>query len=190
MLLLVRHGHAGDKARWRGHDSLRPLSSAGQAEAAGLVVRLEDYPIGRILSSPTVRCQQTVQPLARDRCLPIEPTPELAVAAELGAVLALLEDPGLQDAVLCTHGEVIGQALVWLAADGLVVEQPLAWPKGSTWLLDGASGRLTLARYLPPLPLTDALVPPLRATRTPPGPGRPVGVREQLQQPSDQHPVG
>jgi hypothetical protein len=47
-------------------------------------------------------------------------------------------------------------ALVRLAADGLAVDQPLAWPKGSTWLLHGANGRLTLARYLPPLPLTPA----------------------------------
>jgi broad specificity phosphatase PhoE len=44
MLLLVRHANAGDKSRWQGPDSLRPLSSAGQAQAAGLVVRLEDYP--------------------------------------------------------------------------------------------------------------------------------------------------
>jgi hypothetical protein len=42
MLLLVRHAHAGDKSRWQGPDSLRPLSPAGQAEAAGLVVRLEE----------------------------------------------------------------------------------------------------------------------------------------------------
>jgi len=156
MLLLVRHAHAGDKSRWQGPDSLRPLSPTGQAEAAGLVVRLEDYPIGRILSSPTVRCQQTVQPLAHDRRLPIEPTPALAVETDPAVVLALLKDPRVPDAVLCTHGEVIGQLLVRLAADGLAVDQPLAWPKGSTWLLHGANGRLTLARYLPPLPLTPA----------------------------------
>ena len=69
MLLLVRHAHAGDKTRWQGPDRLRPLSLAGQAEAAGLVVRLEDFPIWRILTSPTLRCQQTVEPLARDHRL-------------------------------------------------------------------------------------------------------------------------
>jgi Histidine phosphatase superfamily (branch 1) len=62
LLLLVRHAHAGDKHRWQGPDRLRPLSLAGQAEAAGLVVRLEDFPIERILTSPTLRCQQTVEP--------------------------------------------------------------------------------------------------------------------------------
>jgi broad specificity phosphatase PhoE len=190
MLLLVRHADAGDKLLWQGPDSLRPLSPAGQAEAAGLVVRLEDYPIERILSSPTVRCQQTVQPLASDRRLPIEPTPALAVTADLAVVLALLEDPRVQDAVLCTHGEVIGQVLVRLAAEGMAVDQPLAWPKGSTWLLDGADRRFTLARYLPPLPLTDVQILALQARWTPPGPGRLPTVREQLRQPSHHHSVG
>ena len=37
-----------------------------------LVVRLEDYPIERILCSPSLRCVQTVQPLAGDRFLEIE----------------------------------------------------------------------------------------------------------------------
>ena len=157
MLLLVRHAHAGDKHHWQGPDDLRPLSTAGQVEAAGLVVRLEDYPIGRVLSSPTVRCQQTVAPLAQDRHLPIEPIPALGVAADLAVVLALLGDPRVQDAVVCTHGEMIGQVLVRLVADGLAVDQPLAWPKGSTWLLDGADGRFRFGRYLPPLPLADAL---------------------------------
>jgi broad specificity phosphatase PhoE len=154
MLLLVRHANAGDKSLWQGPDSLRPLSSAGRAEAAGLVFRLSDYPIERLLTSPTVRCRQTVQPLAHDRRLPIEPAPALAATAGLGEVLTLLEGPELQDAVLCTHGEVIGQVLVRLVADGLAVDQPLAWPKGSTWLLDGANGQVKVARYLPPLSLT------------------------------------
>lgn len=45
MLFLVRHAHAGDKLQWQGPD-LRPLSLAGQAEAAGLVIRLETTPSG------------------------------------------------------------------------------------------------------------------------------------------------
>ena len=156
LLLLVRHAHAGDKARWQGPDHLRPLSLAGQAEAAGLVARLEDYPIERILTSPTLRCQQTVGPLARDRRLRLDAEVTLGVDADLGRVLGLLEDPRLQDTVVCTHGEVIGQLLTRLVADGLVVDQPLAWPKGSTWLLEGANRRFTHARYLPPLALAHA----------------------------------
>lgn len=156
LLLLVRHAHAGDKSRWQGPDRLRPLSLAGRAEAAGLVVRLEDFPIERILTSPTLRCRQTVEPLTRDRRLRIEPEVTLGVDADLGRVLALLADPRLQDTVVCTHGEVIGQVLTRLVADGLVVDQPLAWPKGSTWLLEGTNRRFTHARSLPPLAVAHA----------------------------------
>ena len=156
MLLLVRHAHAGDKHHWQGSDSLRPLSAAGQAEAAGLLVRLEDYPVGRVLSSPTVRCQQTVQPLALDRHLGIEPLPALGVAADLVVVLGLLGHLQAQDAVVCTHGEVIGEVLLRLVVDGLAVGHPLTWPKGSTWLLESDGGQFRFGRYLPPLPLADA----------------------------------
>ena len=156
MLLLVRHAHAGDKTRWQGPDRLRPLSLAGQAEAAGLVVRLKDFPIWRILTSPTLRCQQTVEPLAHDRRLRIEADVTLGVDADLGRVLALLAAPQLQDTVVCTHGEVIGQVLTRLVADGLAVDQPLTWPKGSTRLLYGANRRFTHARSLPPLALAHA----------------------------------
>jgi phosphohistidine phosphatase SixA len=155
MPLLVRHAHAGNKARWQGPDSLRPLSRSGLAEAAGLVVRLRDYPVGQILSSPTVRCRQTVQPLADDRGLPIEPVPALGVAAELDQVLALLAEDRLRNAVVCTHGELIGQVVARLAAG----EAPLAWPKGSAWLIEGVDGRLSLGRYLPPLALTHGMPP-------------------------------
>jgi hypothetical protein len=106
--LLVRHANAGNNHRWQGPNSLRPLLLAGQAEAAGLVIGLEDYPIWRILTSPTLRCRQTMQPLARDRRLRIERESALGVDADLARVLALLEDPRMQDMVMCTHGEVIG----------------------------------------------------------------------------------
>ena len=44
----------------------------------------------------------------------------------------MLEDPQLADAVVCTHGEVIGQVLTWLVADG--------WRSTSRWR--GRRGRL------------------------------------------------
>ena len=77
MLLVVRHADAGNKRTWTGPDTLRPLSPSGQLQAEGLVFRLEDYPVERILSSPTLRCYQTVEPLARDRLLGIETVPAL-----------------------------------------------------------------------------------------------------------------
>jgi broad specificity phosphatase PhoE len=117
---LVRHGDAGDKRRWDGPDAGRPLSPAGLDQAEGLVLRLEDYPVERILCSPTVRCQQTVQPLARDRLLEIEPAAALGVDAHSTEILELFWDRRLANAVLCTHGETIGQLFAQLAGQGLV----------------------------------------------------------------------
>ena len=74
---------------------------------------------------------------------------------------------------MCTHGEVIGQVLTRLVADGLAVDQPLQWAKGSTWLLDGANGRLTHARYLQPL----VLAPARSMASAPRGPGPCAGCQ-------------
>jgi phosphohistidine phosphatase SixA len=153
MLLVVRHADAGDKRSWTGPDSLRPLSPTGCCHAQGLVFRLEDYPVDRILSSPTLRCQQTVQPLARDRFLEIEPLAALGVDAEPTQVRAVFWDRSVRNAVLCTHGEVIGRLLTELVAEGLVAEDPLDWPKGSTWLLQRTDQAQVYGRLLAPLAL-------------------------------------
>jgi 8-oxo-dGTP diphosphatase len=153
MLLVVRHADAGDKRGWKGPDLLRPLSAAGHRQAEGLVVRLEDYPVERILSSPSLRCVQTVRPLAADRFLEIEPLAALGVGADPAEALGVFWDPTLDNAVLCTHGETIGGLLERLAADGLTVTDPLDWPKGSTWLLQRTGRRQVLGRLLAPLEL-------------------------------------
>jgi phosphohistidine phosphatase SixA len=153
MLLLVRHGDAGDKRAWDGPDRLRPLSPVGRRQAEGLVFRLEDYPVERILCSPTLRCQQTVEPLARDRLLRVESLAALGVEASAAEVLEVFWDRELRDTVLCTHGETISRLLEQLVTDGLVLAEPLQWPKGSTWLLQRNGQRRVRARYLPPLAL-------------------------------------
>ena len=148
---LVRHGEAGAKGSWDGPDAARPLSPAGLDQAAGLVLRLEDYPVERILCSPTVRCQQTVQPLASDRLLRIEPLAALGVDGGPSEILELFWDRQLPNTVLCTHGEMISRLFARLAADGLVGPAPLQWPKGSAWLLHRTDRRQVHARYLSPL---------------------------------------
>jgi 8-oxo-dGTP diphosphatase len=153
MLLVVRHADAGDKRSWKGPDALRPLSSSGHLQAEGLVIRLEDYPIERILCSPTLRCYQTVEPLARDRLLRIETVPTLGVDTSPARLLDLFWDLELRDSVLCTHGEGIGLLLTRLLADALLAEDPLDWPKGSTWLLQRTDQRQVRGRFLAPLVL-------------------------------------
>jgi phosphohistidine phosphatase SixA len=160
MLLVVRHADAGDKRTWTGPDLLRPLSPDGHLQAEGLVVRLEDYPVERILCSPTLRCRQTVEPLARDRLLRIESIPALGVDAGAADLLGLFWDLELRSSVLCTHGEGIGRLLTRLLAGQLVTDDPLDWPKGSTWLLERSRSldRQVRGRLLAPLTLSGSLI--------------------------------
>jgi broad specificity phosphatase PhoE len=160
VVLLLRHADAGVKGGWDGPDELRPLSAAGQRQADGLVVRLEDYPVERILCSPTLRCYQTVTPLADDRFLGVEPAAALGVDASLAQVLGLLRDGQLRNAALCMHGEMIGALLTHLVAEGLSVEEPLHWPNGSTWLLQRVDRRPVRGRFLAPLALNGARTGP------------------------------
>jgi phosphohistidine phosphatase SixA len=151
MVYLVRHAHAGNKAKWDGPDLARPLSPTGRSQAAGLVAQLRRHSVHRILSSVADRCRQTVEPLARQRGLAIETTDLLGVDATADGVLELLADPAIRRAVLCTHGELIGQVFDKLVAEGLDLGGRPRWPKGSTWLLGQAGGHVDKASYLGPL---------------------------------------
>ena len=71
---------------------------------SGLVDRLSDWPVTRILSSLSTRCLQTVAPLAADRGLEIETVEALAVDGDARRVLRMLIVPALATAVLCTPG--------------------------------------------------------------------------------------
>jgi phosphohistidine phosphatase SixA len=85
------------------------LSAAGRHEAHGLLTQFRDYPIGRILSSPAVRCQQTMPPLAERHDLRLETADALGVDADSAGLVALLLDPAATKTVLCRHGELIGE---------------------------------------------------------------------------------
>jgi phosphohistidine phosphatase SixA len=149
VMYLVRHAHAGRKSEWVGSDLHRPLSPQGQLEALGLVDQLRDYIVERILCSPARRCLQTVEPLARRRGLRVEPSELLGVDGSGAGVLELLQDGTLGQAVLCTHGEVIGQVFEQLQAAGMELPARPRWPKGSTWVLDRPAHRWE-GSYLPP----------------------------------------
>ena len=146
---LIRHADAGRRGSWRGPDGERPLVDAGLAQAQALAVEPALARVRRILSSPLVRCVQTVQPLADTLGIVVEPHPALAEGADIEQSWALLESlAGEEEAVLCSHGDVIPPLLERLAHRGI----PVAGPdgnvaKGSVWTVEAApDGRLTTAR--------------------------------------------
>ena len=149
MIYLLRHAHAGNKRTWSGPDGRRPLSATGRREAAGLVPLLHDRPIATILSSPALRCEQTVRPLAEQRGLPVGLDGRLDVDTGVDDAAGLIR-PDLDDVVLCSHGELIGQLLGLLRERGAPIGRHAQWPKGSTWLLRLSGDRVAEATYLPP----------------------------------------
>jgi 8-oxo-dGTP diphosphatase len=156
VVYLVRHAHAGSKAKWDGPDLARPLSAQGHMEALGLIERLSALPLGRVLSSPAERCLQTVQPLAARIGRPVEPNEALGVDGSGAAVVELLDDPALDEAVLCTHGEIIGEVFDELQKVGIELSDDPRWPKASTWVLRRDSGQAWKGIYLAPLAVEPA----------------------------------
>jgi phosphohistidine phosphatase SixA len=149
MVYLVRHAHAGTQKRWSGPDHDRPLTARGREQANGLLEVLRGHPVARVLTSPTVRCRETVVPLGRHRGVPVELASSLDVHAPVERLLELVVDPSMQAAVLCGHGEQL-RGLLRLLVGSVRFEGPLRLEKGSTWIVELAS-EVATARYLPPL---------------------------------------
>jgi len=148
-VFLVRHAKAGSRSRWRGPDDLRPLIKAGRRQAEALVALLGSESITRIVSSPYVRCRQTVEPLGEALRLPVDLADALTEGATVIEALRLIEKVSAESAVLCSHGDVIGALLDHFKQGGVPVEGD-AFEKGSTWALEIDAGAVVSARYLAP----------------------------------------
>jgi phosphohistidine phosphatase SixA len=156
MLYLIRHSHAGNKRTWKGPDAMRPLSERGLRESSGLASLLSGYPIDRVRSSPTVRCLETVRPLAAALGVEVTEDAGLAVGSSVEDLMAVLGGPDSDGLALCTHGELISEVFDRLGAMGLTVEglprdESPRWQKGSVWLLDGIAEGSPTGRYLAPV---------------------------------------
>jgi len=156
-LLLVRHAEANPRSGWDEPDRLRPLSAKGRRQATGLVQVLGDhFGVGRLVSSPSLRCIETLSPFAAILGLTLEVSESLAEGVD--------PEPAVQQArsgatlpssagglVLCSHGDMIPAILEALAIDdGIDLGRQTRCQKGSTWVLEGKRGRFSSATYVPP----------------------------------------
>jgi len=151
-VFLVRHADAKSRANWPGDDELRPLTKRGVSQAQSLAALLCEHPIKRVLSSPSVRCIDTVAPLAAKLGRKVEPTTTLLEGADAVAAYELLRSAAKAsgDSALCTHGDLVPELLRLPARDGLVLDDSPRWPKGSTWAIHSDGKHFTTAVYLPP----------------------------------------
>jgi 8-oxo-(d)GTP phosphatase len=154
-LVIARHGHAGRRDQWRGDDSLRPLDARGLRQAAHLAELLEPLGPIRLVSSPYLRCTQTLEPLAQKVSTPIELAHALVPDADPQATLAFIRELTAVDApsgtVVCTHGEVLATMLTRLASqDRTKLVRRAPGSKGCAWVLEFDRAKLSSSRYIPP----------------------------------------
>jgi broad specificity phosphatase PhoE len=150
---LIRHAKAGDRDTWCDDDRLRPLSGRGHRQSRLLVDVLQDAKFDRVLSSPFVRCMETVVPIAGARGLPVEPVESLAEGSRLDDALALVRKHSTGGAILCLHGDLMPMLLDHYASAGAEIAGDLEWPKGCVWVLaTDSTGEVVRATYLPPPP--------------------------------------
>lgn len=146
-LWVVRHADAGERSEWTAPDHLRPLSAEGEEQARRLAEVLRRHEIERLVSSPYLRCVQTLLPLGAALGRSIESVPELGEGHGLDGIEPLLI--GGRPVVACTHGDVLDDLLGELRAEGLAPRGAKA-PKGSVWALRSLAGLIQSAEYLPP----------------------------------------
>lgn len=118
-LVIVRHAKALGRSDWKGDDRERPLEARGRERADALVPVLAAYGITRILTSPSVRCLDTISPYAvwsgtepRAKKGLSEEGHEADPAKAVQHVEGVLERGA--PAAICSHGPVMGALLEML----------------------------------------------------------------------------
>lgn len=163
-LLLVRHAKAGKREEWHGSDDLRPLSPAGQRQAAGIARILPLFGADRVHAAPRTRCVETVAGLGleiRSEPLLSEEGYWVSPPAGVARLLDIVAAGGTP--VVSSQGGVIPDVIDRLAdMNGLRLDE-IASKKGSFWVLSfrpptsGREPRLVAADYFPsPLPKPSA----------------------------------
>lgn len=149
-LYLIRHAAAGDRAKWTGDDLERPLTKKGRRQADAITKSLKKAGIERIVSSPSFRCIQTVKPLAKAIGAKVEISEALAEGPDIDAAYDLVDSLVGNNAVLCSHGDVIPATIHRLMWAGLTLESRFYCSKSSIWKIEVDKARFTTGHYLPP----------------------------------------
>lgn len=148
LVLLVRHADAGARERFVGEDALRPLSKKGRRQAEAVAERLSGS-TATLLSSPALRCLETLAPLSAGARRAMEPRAELAEGAPPEAALALLvERTASSGAVIaCSHGDVLGGVIDLALAKGATLVGRVNLDKAATAELAVRAGQVVTVSF-------------------------------------------
>jgi phosphohistidine phosphatase SixA len=131
---LIRHGSASTRTENLA-DRFRPLDEAGQQQAAQIAALFSDRAVPAVYSSPATRCVQTVTPLALAHGLEIVERDDLYEGADIDLIWEFIEGlaRGADNAVLCSHGDLIPEIIHRAQLRGMLVEGKSGCSKGSIW---------------------------------------------------------
>jgi len=152
-VLIVRHGTAGSKSRYKGDDRNRPLDKHGRAQAESLVGQLLSFGAERLYAADRTRCHQTIAPLAEELGVDISSEPlltEEAYAENRKASRNRFVEIATAEGtpVICTQGKVIPDLISWWCERDEVRPDKSRNRKGSTWVLSLYDGRLIAADHI------------------------------------------
>lgn len=152
-VIIVRHGTAGSKSRYKGDDRKRPLDKRGRAQAESLVGLLLAFGADTLYAADRVRCHQTLEPLAEELGTTIHDEPLLTEEAYPESrkaarhrVLEIAASGGTP--VICTQGKVIPDLIAWWCERDGVRPDKSRNRKGSAWVMSLAEGRLIAADHI------------------------------------------
>jgi len=149
-IYFVLHAKAGERRVWTGDDIDRPLSKAGWDQSHLLAKRLAKHEPSVLLSSPYVRCVQTLEPLADLVGLDVAIEPRICEYEPFEPVLELLAEVP-DHAVLCSHGDIIPATIAALERRGMEITSSADWRKASVWVIKRSKrGNLSKAKAWPP----------------------------------------
>jgi 8-oxo-(d)GTP phosphatase len=152
-VLIVRHGTAGSKSRYKGDDRKRPLDKRGRAQAESLVGQLLAFGANQLYAADRVRCHQTLEPLAEELGATIHNEPALTEEAysenrkaARHRILEIAATGGTP--VICTQGKVIPDLIAWWCERDGIRPDKSRNRKGSTWVMSLAGGNLVAADHI------------------------------------------
>ncbi|ORB69793.1 NUDIX hydrolase [Mycobacterium scrofulaceum] len=152
-VLVVRHGTAGRKSRFKGDDTRRPLDKRGRAQAEALVPQLLAFGASEVHAADRLRCHQTVEPLAEELGVTVHNEPALTEESYAKSpkrarqrMLEIAEQQGTP--VICSQGKVIPDLIEWWCERDGVRPDKSRNHKGSTWVLSLSGGRLVAADHI------------------------------------------
>ncbi len=134
-LYIVRHAKAGKRSEWDGPDTLRPLSDKGWEQAQAIAKKLIELKPIALISSPAVRCMQTLEPLSEAMKIKIVADERLFEDGDVAKMIELLE--AAQDStVISSHGDMIPEAIKILQRRGMEINSKPDWRKATVWVVE------------------------------------------------------